>query len=51
MKKTILLASLMLIAFDATIPSFAYSETDLEKLKHADNDVKRIFFEAYAKLV
>ena len=32
-KKTILLASLMLIAFDVMIPSFAYDEIDMEKLK------------------
>jgi len=33
MKKTILLASLIFIAFDATIPSFAYNEIDLAKFK------------------
>ena len=32
-KKTILLASLMLITFDAMMPSFAYNQIDLEKLK------------------
>jgi len=32
-KKTILLASLMLIAIDVMIPSFAYDEIDMEKLK------------------
>ena len=33
MKKTILLASLVFIAFDAMIPSFAYNEIDLAKFK------------------
>ena len=47
MKKTILLASHILIAFDATIPSFAYNETDLEKLKKLNSCERCDLREAY----
>jgi len=47
MKKTILLASLIFIAFDATIPSFAYNETDLEKLKKLNACERCDLSEAY----
>ena len=50
-KKTILLASLMLIAFDVMIPSFAYDEIDMEKLKklkmYSGYDKKGAWYQLY----
>ena len=51
MKKAILLASLIFIVFDTQMPSFAYNETDLAKLKnpkmYSGYDKKGAWYQLY----